>query len=102
MDVKLVVVGGDAKPAEINLKLPTIVGRGRGSARHAFLILAGALTQLLGAKGVAPVKRGRDGKRAQAGWPASDASIPLRDRPPTDAIGALPRVENVGKERRGC
>ena len=29
MKAKLVVVGGDAKAAEINLKLPTIIGRGR-------------------------------------------------------------------------
>jgi hypothetical protein len=31
MDVKLIVVGGDAKTTEITLKLPTIIGRGRGS-----------------------------------------------------------------------
>ena len=31
MKAKLVVVGGDAKAAEISLKLPTIIGRGRGS-----------------------------------------------------------------------
>jgi len=29
MDAKLVVVGGDAKAAEIRLKLPSVVGRGR-------------------------------------------------------------------------
>ena len=29
MDVKLVVVGGDAKPTEIKLKLPATLGRGR-------------------------------------------------------------------------
>lgn len=29
MDVTLVVVGGDAKPSEIKLKLPAILGRGR-------------------------------------------------------------------------
>ncbi|QDU94768.1 FHA domain-containing protein [Lignipirellula cremea] len=29
MKAKLIVVGGDAKSAEINLKLPTVVGRGR-------------------------------------------------------------------------
>ncbi len=29
MDVKLVVVGGDAKTSEVSLKLPTIIGRGR-------------------------------------------------------------------------
>jgi len=32
MKAKLVVVGGDAKAAEINLKLPTIIGRGREAA----------------------------------------------------------------------
>jgi predicted component of type VI protein secretion system len=32
MDAKLVVVGGDAKAAEINLKLPTIIGRGRSAS----------------------------------------------------------------------
>ncbi len=30
MKAKLIVVGGDAKAAEINLKLPTTIGRGRG------------------------------------------------------------------------
>ena len=29
MDVKLVVVGGNAKPAEIKLNLPVVIGRGR-------------------------------------------------------------------------
>ena len=29
MDAKLVVVGGDAKPAEIKLVLPAVIGRGR-------------------------------------------------------------------------
>ncbi len=29
MDAKLVVVGGEAKPSEIKLKLPTVIGRGR-------------------------------------------------------------------------
>lgn len=29
MDVKLVVVGGDAKATEVKLKLPAIIGRGR-------------------------------------------------------------------------
>ncbi|MFK7769906.1 MAG: FHA domain-containing protein [Mariniblastus sp.] len=29
LDVKLVVVGGDAKSAEVQLKLPTIIGRGK-------------------------------------------------------------------------
>jgi predicted component of type VI protein secretion system len=29
MKVKLLVVGGEAKAAEINLKLPTVIGRGR-------------------------------------------------------------------------
>lgn len=29
MEAKLVVVGGDAKPSEINLKLPSTIGRGR-------------------------------------------------------------------------
>jgi predicted component of type VI protein secretion system len=32
MNVKLVVVGGDAKAAEIKLRLPTIVGRGRDAS----------------------------------------------------------------------
>jgi len=32
MEVKLVVVGGDAKPTEINVKLPAIIGRGRSAA----------------------------------------------------------------------
>ena len=32
MDVKLVVVGGDAKPTEIKLKLPAIIGRGRAAS----------------------------------------------------------------------
>ena len=32
MDAKLVVVGGDAKAAEIKLRLPTIIGRGRGAS----------------------------------------------------------------------
>ncbi|MFT5525683.1 MAG: putative component of type VI protein secretion system [Pirellulaceae bacterium] len=32
MEAKLVVVGGDAKAAEIQLKLPTIIGRGRGAS----------------------------------------------------------------------
>ncbi|MCO6454246.1 MAG: FHA domain-containing protein [Pirellulaceae bacterium] len=32
MHAKLVVVGGDAKAAEINLKLPTIIGRGRNAS----------------------------------------------------------------------
>jgi pSer/pThr/pTyr-binding forkhead associated (FHA) protein len=31
MKAKLVVVGGDAKAAEINLNLPVIIGRGRGA-----------------------------------------------------------------------
>jgi pSer/pThr/pTyr-binding forkhead associated (FHA) protein len=31
MEAKLIVVGGDAKATEINLKLPTIIGRGRGA-----------------------------------------------------------------------
>ena len=30
MNAKLIVVGGDTKAAEINLKLPTTIGRGRG------------------------------------------------------------------------
>ena len=29
LEVKLVVVGGDAKSSEVRLKLPTIIGRGR-------------------------------------------------------------------------
>ena len=29
MDVTLVVVGGDAKPTEVNLQLPSVLGRGR-------------------------------------------------------------------------
>lgn len=32
MEVKLVVVGGDAKPTEIKLKLPAIIGRGRSAS----------------------------------------------------------------------
>jgi hypothetical protein len=32
LNVKLVVVGGDAKTTEISLKLPSIIGRGRGMA----------------------------------------------------------------------
>jgi len=32
MDAKLVVVGGDAKATEIKLKLPTVIGRGRGAS----------------------------------------------------------------------
>ena len=35
MDAKLVLVGGDANPAEVKLRLPVIIGRGR----HATLIL---------------------------------------------------------------
>jgi hypothetical protein len=31
MEVKLIVVGGDAKTTEIDLKLPTVIGRGRGA-----------------------------------------------------------------------
>jgi predicted component of type VI protein secretion system len=31
MEAKLVVVGGDVKTSEVNLRLPCIVGRGRGS-----------------------------------------------------------------------
>ncbi len=31
MEAKLIVVGGDAKTTEIKLKLPTIIGRGRGA-----------------------------------------------------------------------
>ncbi len=31
MEAKLIVVGGDAKVTEIQLKLPTIIGRGRGA-----------------------------------------------------------------------
>ncbi len=31
MEAKLIVVGGDAKATEIKLKLPTIIGRGRGA-----------------------------------------------------------------------
>lgn len=31
MEAKLIVVGGDAKTTEIDLKLPTIIGRGRGA-----------------------------------------------------------------------
>jgi hypothetical protein len=31
MEVKLIVVGGDAKATEIDLKLPTVIGRGRGA-----------------------------------------------------------------------
>ncbi len=40
MDAKLVVVGGEAKPAEIELKLPAVLGRGREatlSLRHALV-----------------------------------------------------------------
>ncbi len=32
MDAKLVVVGGEAKAAEVQLKLPTIIGRGRDAS----------------------------------------------------------------------
>ncbi|MBW3600456.1 MAG: FHA domain-containing protein [Planctomycetes bacterium] len=32
MEAKLIVVGGDAKATEIKLKLPTIIGRGRGAS----------------------------------------------------------------------
>lgn len=32
MKAKLVVVGGDAKTQEVNLKLPTVIGRGKGSS----------------------------------------------------------------------
>ena len=32
MQVKLVVVGGDAKAAEIPLKLPAVIGRGRDAS----------------------------------------------------------------------
>ena len=32
LNVKLVVVGGDAKTTELSLKLPSIIGRGRGMA----------------------------------------------------------------------
>jgi hypothetical protein len=31
MEAKLIVVGGDVKASEINLKLPTIIGRGKGA-----------------------------------------------------------------------
>ena len=31
MKAKLIVVGGDAKPSEIDLTLPSVIGRGRSA-----------------------------------------------------------------------